>query len=609
MKRTMRKEFVWIRTSEVRKYQSNAANNETVVMKTVPESLSPNSSYSRNKISTPTKDNYLGGLSPPPSKGKQLQTAADSPLAQIMRRRSKLLAQSQHWGWVRGTVMASENIPLSKLIQSEGFVKLLLREPGNEEFHDKVISIPSTLLGDEKCVVRMNTWATYDMNPEPSLTSSEYERSPPQDMMLLVHLHEPALLYALKNRYEADMIYSNTGPILLALNPFKQCDRLYDEEMMQKYKNHNSLLNYDSLPPHVFEVADRAFRSMMKSMHDYRKPTDGNDGEFISKTDQCILVSGESGAGKTVNANHIMRYLSFLSQSRSARSRKCAAQVSKASANIESQLIHSTHILEAFGNARTLRNDNSSRFGKFTEIVFTHEGRLERASIETYLLEKTRLTLTSHGERNYHIFYHILCGLDHTERSQFLLSESNNVQDFKLTSMSGTYSRRDGVRDEDTYKSVVTAMDGMGFSKSEFSDIIGVCCAILHAFNINFLAISDDSSEVDRENKSLPKALALFGIELEDFNKALTTVSISVAGRFGLDCVRLVSREKALHGLEGLLKATYASLFHYIAERIKATMETSKGNIESGLRAYIGVLDIFGFGENHFDLTNFLTLT
>jgi hypothetical protein len=288
----------------------------------------------------------------------------------------------------------------------------------------------------------------------------------PEDLISLTHLHEPAVVYCLRQRYSYDKIYTATGPILLALNPFKNLKSLYSEKIMQRYYNRGErgmlmsgssgaattsasggddddkkddaadrsakcdadgnaagIVDDEQLPPHVYAIADHSFRSMMTNLEERgitgsgggsrrrRLPPSsggagGKDGAGAKGSDQAILVSGESGAGKTVTTKFIMNYLAMLSKRSvsssvltKTQSGSTVTEVRKV--DIEQQVLQSNPILESFGNARTVRNDNSSRFGKYIEIQFSNNGVLLGASIKTYLLEKVRIITQAEGERNY----------------------------------------------------------------------------------------------------------------------------------------------------------------------------------------------------------------
>ncbi|WOL13268.1 hypothetical protein Cni_G22037 [Canna indica] len=196
------------------------------------------------------------------------------------------------------------------------------------------------------------------------------------DMTKLAYLHEPGVLQNLKSRYDMNEIYTYTGSILIAVNPFRRLPHLYDSHMMEQYKG----APLGELNPHPFAVADSAYRQMI------------NEG--IS---QSILVSGESGAGKTESTKMLMRYLAYMG----------GRAVASEGRTVEQQVLQSNPVLEAFGNAKTVRNNNSSRFGKFVELQFDKSGKISGAAIRTYLLERSRVCQVSDPERNYHCFYMI----------------------------------------------------------------------------------------------------------------------------------------------------------------------------------------------------------
>ena len=397
------------------------------------------------------------------------------------------------------------------------------------------------------------------------------------DLIGLAHLHEPAILHALRLRYDDDVIYTSTGPILIAINPFKKMNRLYGEKVMEGYRRAGerrcgngggggggdgggaagkeavaatidaasaeegegaknkigededdefigdlTMIDSDDVgddgrrtgqggagrtttatakakanaagvvvddaadgggrpPPHVYRTADDAYRAMMRGIemnnNNNNNATggggrDGKGGGKGKKNDhhhhddgappanQSILVSGESGAGKTVTTKIVLNYLAMLS--------KRVAEVEEKSivtwATIErqeGQVLNSNPILEAFGNARTVRNDNSSRFGKYIDVRFMPNGKLVGATVDTYLLEKVRLIRQSAGERNFHVFYQLLessATASAEERASYSLGENAGYEDFALLNGSGTYDRRDMVVDADMHEEMMDAM-------------------------------------------------------------------------------------------------------------------------------------------------------
>ncbi|KAL0322108.1 UNVERIFIED_CONTAM: Myosin-11, partial [Sesamum calycinum] len=263
------------------------------------------------------------------------------------------------------------------------------------------------------------------------------------DMTKLSYLHEPGVLENLRIRYELNEIYTYTGNILIAINPFQRLPHLYNQHMMQQYKG----APFGELSPHVFAVADVAYRAMI------------HEGKSNS-----ILVSGESGAGKTETTKMLMQYLAFLGGRAATEGR-----------TVEQQVLESNPVLEAFGNAKTVRNNNSSRFGKFVEIQFDKQGRISGAAIRTYLLERSRVCQVSDPERNYHCFY-LLCAAPKEEIEKYKL---DHPKSFHYLNQSKCYELV-GVSDAHDYLATRRAMDVVGISKAEQEAIFRVVAAILH---------------------------------------------------------------------------------------------------------------------------------
>ncbi len=478
-------------------------------------------------------------------------------------------------------------------------------------------------------------WSTYGTKVEDQddkgSSNSDEESNVPSDLTNLTHLHEPAVVFSLRHRYALDKIYTSTGPILLALNPFKDIKGIYGDDLMRQYCDRGqSFMNGvtiekrsadRTLPPHVYAVADNAYRAMMRALEDARG---GSIPDEIH--DQSILVSGESGAGKTVTTKIIMKYLANLSKRSGAkksekkpvssrwndRPQNFSSPEEPASSprgrNIEHQVLESNPILESFGNARTIRNDNSSRFGKYIEIKFTSSGKLIGASVDSYLLEKVRLVNQAEGERNYHIFYELLAGSSGSDRKELLLGRAS-PQDFIMTSSaSETYKRRDGVRDDTTFGYLRKAMLTMGFDSSDQRDILRIVSSLLHLSNITF---SEESSgcTLSSSNASLGPALQLLGVSRSALERALCCVNIEAGGE---KVVKRLFLDQAIKAKEALIKATYAGLFTYLVQRINKCINSDISSVASPeassaqatAAGFIGVLDIFGFesfGKNSFE--------
>jgi myosin-5 len=469
----------------------------------------------------------------------------------------------------------------------------------------------------------------------------------PADLVTLEHFNEPTVVDCLRRRFDNGDVYTATGPVLLAVNPFCHVSNLYGDEVMERYWEKVEKASAEPLPPHVYGIADRSFRSMMRGI----ELEFGRSGS--RNFDQCILVSGESGSGKTVTAKYIMKYLAALSRraaqhgaggpslprayQQAKTSRPCGRAVQRhsssdldhatvlrdssvapvgsttdatcaspsdpqakptsAPAGIEAKVLQSNPILESFGNARTVRNDNSSRFGKYIEMQFARTGRLMGTKIETYLLEKVRVVAQSPGERNYHIFYELLSGgLPVEELEALHLDTSARPKDFKVLS-GGTDDRRDGVQDRDTFRHLHQALKLMGVSTMERAESYSIVAGILHASNLTFLEAANDGSTLDLSNRHLRPVCELFGTTITDLEAALCCANITVRGSVYKKNLSVRNAEKAL---EACLMATYGALFAHLVQLVNDTI-SSQPSLDSTVRentnpiATIGVLDIFGF--------------
>ncbi|RLN66824.1 hypothetical protein BBP00_00001975 [Phytophthora kernoviae] len=271
-----------------------------------------------------------------------------------------------------------------------------------------------------------------------------------ENLDALTHLHEPAFVDYLEQRYRVGQVYCRSGAVLIAVNPFKEIPGLYD---LNKFKD--ELPDLTALPPHVFSIAEGAYRSLRRRLHEA--------GE--NKKNQTILVSGESGAGKTETTKFIMNYLAESSQDAAADNKSKKHVISG------SELMSANPILECFGNARTLRNDNSSRFGKFVRMFFDGHSvdaslRMVGTSVETYLLEKVRVVHQNDGERNFHVFYELLAGADDAMKTELHL-ENLSVHEFQYINSGQCFQRNDGVRDDKEFQLVLQSMKVLGFTDVE----------------------------------------------------------------------------------------------------------------------------------------------
>ncbi|OAY34689.1 myosin-6 isoform X2 [Manihot esculenta] len=373
------------------------------------------------------------------------------------------------------------------------------------------------------------------------------------DMTKLAYLHEPGVLQNLRSRYDMNEIYTYTGNILIAVNPFRKLPHLYDSHMMAQYKG----AAFGELSPHPFAVADAAYRLMI------------NDG-----VSQSILVSGESGAGKTESTKLLMRYLAYMGGRAAAEGR-----------TVEQQVLESNPVLEAFGNAKTVRNNNSSRFGKFVEIQFDQSGRISGAAIRTYLLERSRVCQVSDPERNYHCFY-MLCAAPSEDLQRYKLG---NPRSFHYLNQSNCYEL-DGVDDSKEYLETRRAMEIVGISSDEQDAIFRVVAAILHLGNIEFAKGKEIDSSMPKDEKSrfhLKTAAELLMCDVRALEDSLCKRVIVTRDETITKCLDPAS---AAVSRDALAKIVYSRLFDWLVDNINSSIGQDPES-----KFLIGVLDIYGF--------------
>ncbi|KAK9288816.1 hypothetical protein L1049_017281 [Liquidambar formosana] len=373
------------------------------------------------------------------------------------------------------------------------------------------------------------------------------------DMTKLAYLHEPGVLQNLRCRYDINEIYTYTGNILIAVNPFRRLPHLYDNHMMEQYKG----AAFGELSPHPFAVADSAYRLMI------------NEG--IS---QSILVSGESGAGKTESTKMLMRYLAYMGGRAATEGR-----------SVEQKVLESNPVLEAFGNAKTVRNNNSSRFGKFVEIQFDQRGRISGAAIRTYLLERSRVCQLSDPERNYHCFY-MLCAAPPEDIERYKLG---NPRMFHYLNQSNCYEL-DGVDDSEEYIATRRAMEVVGISSDEQDAIFRVVAAILHLGNIEFAKGKEIDSSEPKDDKSrfhLRTAAELFMCDEKSLEDSLCKRVIVTRDE---TITKWIDPESAAVSRDALAKIVYSRLFDWLVNNINNSIGQDPNS-----KFLIGVLDIYGF--------------
>lgn len=379
------------------------------------------------------------------------------------------------------------------------------------------------------------------------------------DMAELTHLNEPSVIYNMELRYTDDLIYTYSGLFLVAINPYKPIP-IYDNATLKKYHGHD----YDKPPPHIFAIAEGTYRNLL-----------------LNKKNQSILVTGESGAGKTENTKKIIQYLSLITP----------LDVKVSNNNIDTRILQANPILESFGNAKTIKNNNSSRFGKFIKIFFTLQGIIDGATIDYYLLEKSRVVHQSPQERNYHIFYQFLKGS--TDLHKWHLK--NSLKDFKY--LSSSKFDIPNVDDAKDFKSLIESFNIMGFSQFEIDNISQILAIILHLGNLNFLSQTAEQANFTSESP-VGIIAELLGVDQNTLSTNLLKPKVK-AGREFVSKSRKPAEVKYI--IDAFAKYLYEKIFQYIIKKINDNLKTD--SIDESLNS-IGVLDIAGFeifGVNSFE--------
>jgi myosin heavy subunit len=397
------------------------------------------------------------------------------------------------------------------------------------------------------------------------------------DLCMLTYLGEENVLYNLNFRYKQSHCYtSTTAKVLVAVNPYERMDHNYTEKVMAQYQaaeiNLEGLADEKSLPPHVFAVANAAFVNLC-----------------AKKQNQSIIVCGESGSGKTESAKYQMRFLAFTTTSTSADPSEFAS-----ADKIGQQVLDANPILESFGNAKTLLNNNSSRFGKFTKLLFEEvkgakaRRRLIGAAIETYLLEKSRVVRQDKGERNFHIFYQLTTVYGDIPNLNLGPSEQ-----FHYVNQSGVNSLDDlrfpgKAADSEWFKELTHAFKTLSVPEETVNNVYRIVAGVLHTGNIGFEQQKGEGSDIKNPD-SLNQAAALFEVPVPSFTKRLQTRSILLPGDKLL--VKPLNQEDAYFNRDSLSRNVYNGLFRWIVNLIN-----SKSNAQEGPTVlWIGILDVFGF--------------
>lgn len=391
------------------------------------------------------------------------------------------------------------------------------------------------------------------------------------DLTLLSYLHEPAVLHTIKYRYAQEVIYTYSGIVLIAMNPFKTLP-IYSPEVMRQYAGKKR----EEVEPHLFAVAEEAYRNMRSF-----------------KKNQSIIVSGESGAGKTQSAKYVMRYFATVDELL-----KSGSAAKKDMTEVEEAVLSTNPIMEAFGNAKTTRNDNSSRFGKYIEIQFSPERQgvvsIVGARIRTFLLERSRLISQANTERNYHIFYQLCAACPAAERKELGLGQWDTWE-FLKNGRQGTIA---GVDDAKDFAITQKALSTIGIQVGTQWNVFKVLAALLHLGNIKVESTSDgEGAQISEDDPNLDFACRLLAIDKKEFVKWLTKKQLKT--RFESIMTNMTS-EQAKSSLDSVAKFIFSALFDWIVTTINANLSVQN---EADSSNFIGVLDIYGF--EHFQTNSF----
>nr|XP_060141178.1 myosin-7B isoform X6 [Globicephala melas] len=381
-----------------------------------------------------------------------------------------------------------------------------------------------------------------------------------EDMAMMTHLNEAAVLHNLRQRYARWMIYTYSGLFCVTINPYKWLP-IYTASVVAAYKGKRR----SEAPPHIYAVADNAYNDMLRN-----------------RENQSMLITGESGAGKTVNTKRVIQYFAIVAALGDGLGKK-AFLATKTRGTLEDQIIEANPAMEAFGNAKTLRNDNSSRFGKFIRIHFGPSGKLASADIDSYLLEKSRVIFQLPGERGYHVYYQILSGKKPELQDMLLLSM--NPYDYHFCSQ-GVITV-DHMNDGEELMATDHAMDILGFSVDEKCACYKVVGALLHFGNMKFKQKQRDEQAEADGTESADKAAYLMGVSSGDLLKGLLHPRVRVGNEY---VTKGQSVEQVVFAVGALAKATYDRLFRWLVSRINQTLDTKLPR-----QFFIGVLDIAGF--------------
>ncbi|XP_041362744.1 myosin heavy chain, striated muscle-like isoform X1 [Gigantopelta aegis] len=386
-----------------------------------------------------------------------------------------------------------------------------------------------------------------------------------EDMANLTYLNEASILYNLKSRYEIGIIYTYSGLFCVAINPYRRLP-IYTASIVEKYRGKRRV----EMPPHLFSISDNAYQFMLQD-----------------RENQSMLITGESGAGKTENTKKVIQYFAFVAAGKGIAEKPEEKKIG----TLEDQIIQANPVLEAYGNAKTTRNNNSSRFGKFIRIHFGTQGKIAGADIETYLLEKSRVTFQQPLERNYHIFYQLTSGAISGMSDQLLMSADPGLYSF----INQGALTADGIDDPEEMRLTDIAFDVLGFSTEEKGSIYKCTGAVIHFGEMKFKQRPrEEQAEADGTSEA-EKCAFLLGINTGDLVKALLKPKIKVGNEY---VTQGRTKDQVIYSVNALAKSLYDRMFKALVIRINKSLDTKNKR-----QFFIGVLDIAGF--EIFDFNSF----
>merc|ERR1719450_47669 len=345
----------------------------------------------------------------------------------------------------------------------------------------------------------------------------------------MTYLNEAAVLFNLRSRYEKFLIYTYSGLFCIAVNPYRRDLGLYSQKVIDNYKGKRPT----EMPPHLFMVADKAYQNMLQD-----------------RENQSCLITGESGAGKTENTKKVIMYLANIA---------AASGGDDGKGSLEDQIIQCNPVMEAYGNATTTRNNNSSRFGKFIRIHFGTSGKIAGADIEHYLLEKSRVTYCQKAERNYHIFYQLTAPGGLPEVTKMILAEPD-VGKYFFANQGKLVT--DGIDDVQEAKDCDAALDVLGFAKAEKDSLFKVTGSILHMGEMKFKA-RGEQAEPDGTAEA-EKIAFLLGVNAGDLLKSLVKPKVKVGTEW---VTKGQTLDQVNYSVQALAKSVYDRMFNWIVKR------------------------------------------